>query len=160
MGRIITLAEPAPLADLVERISAALGRPRAIPVAIPQSSSIESLKITRIAVCAGSGATVFSEPAAKDADLLITGEMSHHDALAATEKGKAIVALFHSNSERGFLHAVLKGQLEDSVEEEWTTIRKAGSGDEELAEALKDEEVEIHVSEVDRDPYGILISKE
>lgn len=26
-------------------------------------------------------------------------------------------------------------------------------------EALDDEEVEVHVSEVDRDPYGIMISK-
>ena len=30
---------------------------------------------------------------------------------------------------------------------------------EELLDALNDDSVEVHVSEVDRDPYGIMISK-
>jgi hypothetical protein len=46
---------------------------------------------------------------------------------------------------------------------QWNRIRneervKDGNSDDYL-EALKDEHVEVHVSEVDRDPYGIMISK-
>lgn len=46
---------------------------------------------------------------------------------------------------------------------QWSRLRKqelARDGNsEEFLEALKDETVEVQVSEVDRDPYGIMISK-
>ena len=47
---------------------------------------------------------------------------------------------------------------------QWERIRseeKAKDGNsEEFMEALNDEHVEVQVSEADRDPYGIMISKE
>lgn len=92
-------------------------------------------------------------------DLLFTGEMSHHEALAAIEKGQVVINLFHSNSERGFLSEVLADQLETTIDEEWLKIREEEKENEELKEALSDEDFEIHVSEVDRDPYGIVILK-
>ena len=47
---------------------------------------------------------------------------------------------------------------------QWERIRKEERSkdgrSEEFLESLDDEHVEVHVSEVDRDPYGIMISKE
>jgi putative NIF3 family GTP cyclohydrolase 1 type 2 len=37
------------------------------------------------------------------ADVFVTGEMSHHDALAAVAAGAAVVLAGHSNTKRGFL---------------------------------------------------------
>lgn len=42
-----------------------------------------------------------------EVDLLFTGELSHHEALAAIEQGKVVITAFHSNTERGFLKGVL-----------------------------------------------------
>ena len=37
------------------------------------------------------------------AEVLLMGECSHHNALMATMKGRWVITVFHSNSERGFL---------------------------------------------------------
>jgi hypothetical protein len=100
--------------------------------------------------------------ALRDVDLLFTGEMSHHEALAAIERGQCVITLFHSNSERGFLHAVLRDQLEKRLKEEWDRVReedKSGKDvSEELLNLLNDDEVVVEISEQDRDPYGIVIA--
>ncbi|KJX92734.1 Ng1 interacting factor Nif3 like protein [Zymoseptoria brevis] len=160
MGRIIHLDTPVPLPSLLDRISAGLNNPAAFPIAIPQGRTASDITIRSIALCAGSGGGLFSEAEkqGEDVDLYFTGELSHHEALAATEKGKVVVALFHSNSERGFLHAVLKGQLEEAIPEEWEKVRKERSGNG-AEEVLEGEHEGVFVSEVDRDPYGIMISK-
>lgn len=47
---------------------------------------------------------------------------------------------------------------------QWDRIRNeelsGGKISDELAEALRDEHFDVAVSEVDRDPYGIMISKD
>ena len=95
------------------------------------------------------------------ADLLFTGELSHHEALSATEKGMCVVTLFHSNTERGFLHSVLKEQLTKSLRKEWKRVREEEKKREGLSpeweEALEDDEVLVESSERDRDPFGIVI---
>jgi putative NIF3 family GTP cyclohydrolase 1 type 2 len=63
------------------------------------------------------------------------------------------------NSERGFLAEVLREQLEDTVAGEWQAVREEGKGDKDLQEALADDAFEVAVSEVDRDPYGIVVLK-
>ena len=92
---------------------------------------------------------------------MFTGELSHHDALAVTERGGCVVSLFHSNSERGYLHSVMKGRLEAEIKKEWEKMRKSTLEGKEVGEhledGLKDETVTVEVSERDRDPYGIVI---
>ena len=39
------------------------------------------------------------------ADVFVTGEIRHHDALAAVAKGTAVIATMHSNSERAAVRA-------------------------------------------------------
>ena len=171
MGRLITFSSPQPLTHLIERIARGVGSPKGFPVAIPQTSSVENIQIRTVAVCAGSGASLLREV---PCDLIFTGELSHHDALAATERGTCVVTLFHSNTERGFLHSVLKGQLEHKIKSEWEKVRKEeraklkkkeerGEGDEvvggveEWEDALADESVLGEVSERDRDPFGVVV---
>ena len=107
-----------------------------------------------------------------EADLLFTGELSHHDALRMTEQGRCVVTLFHSNTERGYLSSVLKDRLTGVLRGEWERVRKEvqaelsmADGDDggtrqcngEWEDAVRDENVLVEVSERDRDPFGIVI---
>lgn len=154
MGRIVTFDTPQPLPALLDRIGRGLNNPKGFPIAIPQTAEMSELTIRSVGVCAGSGASLLSN---LDVDLLFTGEMSHHEALAAIEKGQVVINLFHSNSERGFLSDVLLDQLDVAVEKEWKQLREEEAGDEELKEALAEDDFEIMISEADRDPYGIVV---
>ena len=158
MGRLVTFSKPQPLTHLIERIARGVGNPKGFPVAIPQNRQVEDIQIRSVAICAGSGGSVLHNT---NADLLFTGELSHHEALSATEKGMCVVTLFHSNTERGFLHSVLKEQLAKSLRKEWRRTREEEKKKDGLSpeweEALEDEEVSVEVSERDRDPFGIVI---
>ena len=184
MGRLVTYKTPQPLTHLIERIANGVGSPKGFPVAIPQMKQVEDITIRTVGICAGSGASVLRDV---DADLLFTGELSHHDALRVTEAGKCVVTLFHSNTERGFLSSVLKEKLTGVLREEWERVRAEtkreyeersarardggdGKGEGAVVEdgygeasveywedAVKDEEVLVEVSERDRDPFGIVI---
>lgn len=86
-----------------------------------------------------------------DVDLLFTGELSHHEALAAVEQGKCVITTFHSNTERGYLSQVMKEKLRPVIAE--------CASAEELPKTLRSElaDFDITVSEVDRDPYQIAV---
>lgn len=65
-----------------------------------------------VAVCAGSGASVLG---GQKVDLLITGEMSHHEVLEAVNENKTSVILCeHTNTERGYLEK-LRGDLRTAL---------------------------------------------
>jgi len=92
--------------------------------------------------------------------LIFTGELSHHEALAVTERGGCVISLFHSNSERGYLWSVMRERLEVQVEREWARVRKEEKADGlpgQIREMLEDDTVEVVISERDRDPYGIVV---
>ena len=175
MGRLIRFETPQPLTHLIERIARGVGTPKGFPVAIPQTKQVEDIEIRSIGIAAGSGHSILADV---DADLLFTGELSHHEALRVTEQGRCVVTLFHSNTERGYLSSVMKGKLEDTLREEWEKVRteagaeleaeqeekqnggegKQGEGQTEgWADAVRDESVLVEVSEQDRDPFGIVI---
>jgi putative NIF3 family GTP cyclohydrolase 1 type 2 len=181
-GRLITFQSPQPLTHLIEHIASGVGNPKGFPVAIPQSCQVEDIAIKTVGICPGSGAGVVKDCGA---DLIFTGELSHHDALAVTERGGSVVTLFHSNSERGYLHSVMKRELLKELEVQWGEVREeylagksmpgsvaaVGTGgerwadgdqggdgaSEELQDALADDAVRVGVSTVDRDPYGIVV---
>ena len=62
-------------------------------------------KINTIAICAGSGGSLLR---GVDADLYITGEMSHHEVLAVVAEGRSVILSEHTHTERGFLKHVVK----------------------------------------------------
>jgi putative NIF3 family GTP cyclohydrolase 1 type 2 len=161
MGRIVRFNDPQPLSAIIGRIARGVGNPKGFPIAIPQGRTVDDMSIRNVAICAGSGGSLFAN--LQDIDLLFTGELSHHEALSAIERGQCVITLFHSNSERGFLHSVLKSQLAEKVKSEWEEVRKAEQAkegvSEELFDALDDTYVTVEVSEKDRDPYGLVISR-
>lgn len=128
-GRRVQLAGDTDIESIMYAYCSALGL-RHITVSQPPGRKY----VRSVAVCAGSGYDVLKDA---DADLIVTGEMSHHNALRLKMLGKAVITLFHSNSERGFLKQVLQAQLEGELRKE-------------------DEGAEVLVSEVDADPFEIV----
>lgn len=82
-----------------------------------------------LAVGAGSASKILNNV---NADLIITGEFSHHEILHETHRGVSLIVTDHSNTERGY--------------REYFKIK--------FTELLKknNESVEILISEIDRDP--------
>jgi dinuclear metal center YbgI/SA1388 family protein len=94
MGRVGPLLAPAPRRALVERVRVELGLDHLL-VAGPLEGD------ARIgAVCAGAGGELLSDAIRAGADVLLTGELRHHDALRATAAGVTVIATLHSRSER------------------------------------------------------------
>ena len=124
-GRIANLTAAADRSAVISRIKKELNLPHLL-VAGPTSGTI-----TRAACCAGSCGDILNDAISQKAELYLTGEMRHHDALRAAQKGITVVATLHSNSER----AVLKR----------------------LATRLRQQlpQIEFHLSESDRDPFSI-----
>ncbi len=97
-GRRMTLGQPIDLATLVERVKRHLGVAK-LRVAVPDGRASEQ-QIRTVALCAGAGGSVL---AGVDADVWLTGEMRHHDVLAARAQGRVVVLSEHTHTERGFL---------------------------------------------------------
>src|SRR5690606_5087407 len=62
---------------------------------------LEGEPIRTLAACPGAGGKLFES--VRDVDLLLTGEMRHHDVLAHNARGTSVVLCDHTNTERGFL---------------------------------------------------------
>lgn len=98
MGRLCTLDESVSLATMIERIKRHLKLPH-LRLALGVGRTLES-PVKVVALCAGSGGSILQ---GVEADLYLTGEMSHHDVLDAASKGINVILCEHSNTERGFL---------------------------------------------------------
>ncbi|XP_025944229.1 NIF3-like protein 1 isoform X1 [Apteryx rowi] len=127
MGRLCTLSEPVSLLAIIERIKSHLKLPH-IRLAVGMGKTLES-PVKKAALCAGSGSSVLK---GVEADLYLTGEMSHHAVLDAVANGISVILCEHSNTERGFL-----SELRDT-----------------LAIHLQNK-INIIVSEKDRDPLQV-----
>lgn len=147
--------------------------------AVAEGGDGDEKNIYIIAVCAGSGATVLkpllsraprpcptaasdagaeasSEVTAYRPDYILTGELSHHDALAFAESGVGCILAGHSNTERPFLTRGMqplltrlfnsREQCDEDAEGE--RAAKAESG----AAADAADAVEVVVSATDSDP--------
>jgi dinuclear metal center YbgI/SA1388 family protein len=97
-GRKLCLNQPVSISELVFRVKTHLSISH-VRLAKPPCWK-EEKRATTVVVCAGSGGNVL---AGTEADVYLTGEMSHHDILAATSRGIAVILCEHSNTERGFL---------------------------------------------------------
>jgi dinuclear metal center YbgI/SA1388 family protein len=100
LGRRGDLAEPTTRGQLIADLKRKLNLPHVL-VAGPIDGPAESA-----AVCAGSGGDLWQ--AAGGCDIYVTGELRHHDALAAAAAGLTVVCLLHSNSERPTLPHVAR----------------------------------------------------
>jgi len=64
------------------------------------STDLEKKKISKVAVVNGSANSLTDKLAGLDCDLLILGEISHHNALSIIESGKILVEVGHGCSEK------------------------------------------------------------
>jgi len=102
-GRVGTVPAT-PLRALVDRVKAAVGASHVLV-----AGALER-QVSRAAVCAGSGGDLLSDAIGAGADLFLTGELRHHDALRAVAAGLTAVCTLHSTSERIALRT-LEGRL-------------------------------------------------
>ncbi|HBO87572.1 MAG TPA: Nif3-like dinuclear metal center hexameric protein [Verrucomicrobia bacterium] len=93
-GRMLSLNRAVSINTLCKRIKSHLHTPY-LRVAPGASNNIRT-----IACCAGAGASVLTDV---QADCYLTGEMSHHDVLAAQATGSTVILSEHTHTERGFL---------------------------------------------------------
>jgi dinuclear metal center YbgI/SA1388 family protein len=101
-GRVLQLEKATTVGALLPRIRSVLGV-KSLRVAHTKAGAKH--KVRRIAVAAGSGGSILR---GAKADLWLTGELSHHDALTAVARGAAVVLGEHSNTERGYLRVLQK----------------------------------------------------
>ncbi|MBL0928153.1 MAG: Nif3-like dinuclear metal center hexameric protein [Phycisphaerales bacterium] len=99
-GRAMTLPAPTGLGDVAAALRAGLGNP-AVQLAAPAGR--EQAPITRIGVCPGSGGSLAAAARRAGCDLFITGEMKHHEVLAALDSGLALILAGHTETERPYL---------------------------------------------------------
>jgi dinuclear metal center YbgI/SA1388 family protein len=97
LGRLLELALPRELDAIVHSLKSHLG----VETLRVAKSEARRSAIRTVAVCAGAGGAVFERAGA--VDLLVTGEMRHHDVLARVAAGTHVILAEHTNSERGFL---------------------------------------------------------
>ncbi|KAJ9113625.1 hypothetical protein QFC22_005933 [Naganishia vaughanmartiniae] len=137
MGRLITFADDKGLEldEVIAKVKELLGL-KYIQLGRPAASSPALRKIQSIAICAGSGASLFK---GINADCYFTGEMGHHDTLSLTQKGKSVIACNHTNTERPYLKDVLRDWLKKELDSE-----EAGKL------------WEVVVSEMDKDPLEVV----
>lgn len=122
-GRRARLAKPLPLTEIVHLLKRHLDLPY-LRVAAAEAH-LEGAAIERVAVCPGAGGSLFE--GVRGVDLLVTGEMRHHDILAHRARGTSVILSDHTNTERGYLPR-LATRLKAMVD------------------------VEVHCSAVDADP--------
>lgn len=109
--------------EIVERLKAAFALERVMVAGALDAPA------RRVAVAAGAGGELLDAAIRGGADVFVTGELRHHDALLAASRGVTVVATLHSNSERAGAFAFA----------------------ERLARALPG--VEVTTSARDRDPF-------
>lgn len=132
-GRTIEFAQPVLVTELVRRLAQGLGGLKYVMVAAPQQPAPSTRRVRSAAVCAGSGWDVLKDC---QVDVLVTGEMSHHNALRAIMDNKIVITVFHSNSERAYLRQRMQPALE-------AQLRKS------------DDVANVVVSDTDTDPFQI-----
>ncbi len=102
LGRIGPLAEPLRLRQVIERVKRRTGA-RAVGLVGDQKRLVRTA-----AVCAGTCGALLNQVIAAGADLYLTGELKHHQALAAQEAGLTCICLSHTVSERFILKKVAR----------------------------------------------------
>ncbi len=135
----------------MDRITSGLVLP-GLSVAVPQSVPVgkkAQIKISSIGLCAGSGGSTLN---GLDVDLLFTGELSHHEALAAIEQGKCVITTFHSNTERLFLMTTMQNKLFPEIRKQIDASIKEGTWEKDLTG-----DFQINTSHVDRDPFEMVV---
>ncbi|MHC5000305.1 MAG: Nif3-like dinuclear metal center hexameric protein [Planctomycetota bacterium] len=123
LGRIGNLKKPISMQKAIANIKTITGC-KAVGIVGPQRRTVK-----KAAVCAGSCGKIINSVIAAQCDLYLTGELKHHQALAAQEAGLTCICVSHTVSERFALKNLAK----------------------QLKKRLKN--ATIRISKKDRDPF-------
>jgi dinuclear metal center YbgI/SA1388 family protein len=96
LGRIGELAASTQAADMLELCRDRLG-------AHPRLIGERDADVKRVAVCGGSGASLIPAAIRAGADMFITGDVKHHQALDARSSGLHVIDAGHYATERPFV---------------------------------------------------------
>lgn len=106
-GRRLVLDQPATMGDLIDRLKVHLDRSR-----MRYALSGDDRPFRTIGVVPGSGASLVELARKEGCDVFITGEMTHHEIIAARQSGISVLLAGHTNTERGYLSR-LQSRLEE-----------------------------------------------
>ncbi|MEX0668036.1 MAG: Nif3-like dinuclear metal center hexameric protein, partial [Acidimicrobiia bacterium] len=93
IGRVGSLDRPLALGEFSHRVTEILD-------AAVRCSGDRNQVVTRVAVLPGSGGSFIAEAAGSEADVYITGDLSHHDTRAALDLGMSTIDPGHAATER------------------------------------------------------------
>ncbi len=100
IGRIADLAEPVSLKECCEQVK------KAFSLDTVQVFGDLGKRVERAALCPGSGKSVIPAAAGKGADVLITGDIGHHEGIDAVAQGMAVVDAGHYGMEHIFVEDI------------------------------------------------------
>lgn len=126
-GRVGKLPQPMTLRSFAERVKELLGQ-KAVRVV----GRLERM-VSRVAVCGGSAAALLPQAIRSKADVYVTGDIKHHEALNALAQGIALVDAGHHGTERVIV-PVLADYLSNRAKEERCALQ-------------------VEVSEINTDPF-------
>ena len=93
LGRVGRLPEPVTLSEYAGRVRSALAAPALRYVGDPAA------RISKVALCSGSGASLLHDAVRAGADLLVTGDLKYHEARDAEDLGLAVIDAGHFPTE-------------------------------------------------------------
>jgi dinuclear metal center YbgI/SA1388 family protein len=128
-GRIGELPKAMTVGDLARRCSQELGTPAVRLAGDP------GREVRLVAVCGGRGGKLIPRAARAGAEVMITGDVVYHEALAAQARGLAVIDAGHYHTERPVVPH-LASLLERKAD-------RAGL------------EVEVHISDIDTHPWVV-----
>ncbi|MCI6059556.1 MAG: Nif3-like dinuclear metal center hexameric protein [Dorea sp.] len=109
IGRVADLKEPVTLKEYCDKVKEVFQLPGVIAF-----GDMDAL-IRRAAICPGSGKSVISAAIEKGADVLVTGDIGHHEGIDAKAQGLAIIDAGHYGIEHIFIED-MKRYLEAHLE--------------------------------------------
>ncbi|HIN84288.1 MAG TPA: Nif3-like dinuclear metal center hexameric protein, partial [Phycisphaerales bacterium] len=124
IGRRIHLDKSLQLDELARKLKKHLGVGY-VRVA-PAAGKDDRAQVQTIGLCAGAGGSVCKLAIDDGCEVFITGEMTHHNVVAATARGCTVMLTGHTNSERGYLPK-LKEQLSQLLPEATISVSKSDS---------------------------------
>jgi len=107
-GRRVTLDQAVGFEEIVDRLKRQLDL-RHVQVAIGRDAPPQ---YSRVGLCAGAGGSLMESALDQECQMYFTGEMRHHDVIAAQARGCTVVLTGHTNTERGYLKILRQRMLE------------------------------------------------
>ncbi len=105
VGRRLWLDHPIALAEVAQRLKKHIG---VSAVHIAAAGENPQKQVSCIGIVPGSGGSLVKEALGVECDVFITGEMKHHDVLAAVASGLSVILGGHTATERGYLPVFAK----------------------------------------------------